>query len=600
MICSCRNFVLLILIGIIALFIQEVLPIANRVPFRIIWNSPTFVCKSKYKVSLNLAKWGIESNVNQAWQSDTVSLFYATIIGLWAFIRNGRRINGGIPERMDIYAHVNKTIADVQRILKKSDFSGLGVIDMEFYTPLWKSMMNPVYSIYVNESLSDYKSKENTSGLNDTTIRLRTQLRYESAIRNIMQLTLETVKKERPGGLWGYFGYPRCANNHNSYQCISRMKSGNQSLNWLYESSTALYPAHYINRNATSLPRHRARQLIQSFFIQDVMPLNKNVPFRVIWNSPTHVCKSRYNVILNLDKWGIESNVNQTWQNATVTLFYATVIGLWAFINNNGTRVNGGIPERMNITAHANETIADIQRVMKNTNFSGLAVIDMEFYTPLWQLMMDPVYQIYIDESIDYFKTQMNTSGLDDTAIRLGARQNYESVIKNMMILTLRVAKQNRPYALWGYYAFPKCAPSLVSYQCDIVQNNQAISWLYEASTALYPAFYINRIGDPLYHARTRQLIQLMNEAQRISASRINGPIPVYLYVRYAYVKENKTLLDYFDLKNIFAQAVDMAQDGIVFWGDYADFGNCKALSTHMEKLIGPLVKQSINFANEF
>ncbi|CAK9297611.1 unnamed protein product [Gordionus sp. m RMFG-2023] len=352
MICSCRNFVLLILIGIIALFIQEVLPIANRVPFRIIWNSPTFVCKSKYKVSLNLAKWGIESNVNQAWQSDTVSLFYATIIGLWAFIRNGRRINGGIPERMDIYAHVNKTIADVQRILKKSDFSGLGVIDMEFYTPLWKSMMNPVYSIYVNESLSDYKSKENTSGLNDTTIRLRTQLRYESAIRNIMQLTLETVKKERPGGLWGYFGYPRCANNHNSYQCISRMKSGNQSLNWLYESSTALYPAHYINRNATSLPRHRARQLIQ-----------------------------------------------------------------------------------------------------------------------------------------------------------------------------------------------------------------------------------------------------LMNEALWISANRLNGPIPIYFYVRYSYEKEKNALLDYYDLKNIFTQAVDMAQDGIVFWGDHAEFGNCTALSKHMESLIGPLAQKSINFA---
>ena len=70
-------------------------------------------------------------------------------------------------------------------------------------------------------------------------------------------------------------------------------------------------------------------------------------PFVVLWNSPTEGCHVNFSVNIELEKHGILTNSNQTWDGEVVTVFYNGQLGLYPFYRNEDKKrkYNAGLPQ---------------------------------------------------------------------------------------------------------------------------------------------------------------------------------------------------------------------------------------------------------------
>ncbi|XP_065318706.1 hyaluronidase-like [Gordionus sp. m RMFG-2023] len=310
--------------------------------------------------------------------------------------------------------------------------------------------------------------------------------------------------------------------------------------------------------------------------------------FEIIWNSPTEVCKIKYKNDLQLELYEIRANLEQKWRGELINLFYHTQIGSWPLIiedktTNKKNEINGGIPQRGNVSMHLKQMELDIEKYMPNKNFEGLAVIDFEQYLPWWSLMdfdvsvSANIHVFYYvqnclrrrggDASIAYFKSR-NPSITNNSLIVEGTKSEYENAVKLFMIKTLKKAKDLRPRAKWGYYDYPTCARQAESgYFCDKKHKglNVQTNWLYKDSLVLFPNCYINIRTIPDAEKRAIYILKRMNEAKRMS--RRSGPdnMPIYAYIRYHYEKEPfPTFLSKVDMENSIGQAIDTGLSGII------------------------------------
>ncbi|CAK9300872.1 unnamed protein product [Gordionus sp. m RMFG-2023] len=184
--------------------------------------------------------------------------------------------------------------------------------------------------------------------------------------------------------------------------------------------------------------------------------------FQIIWNSPTQVCKFRYNNDLHLESFNILTNINQTLRGQLVSLLYDTQSGAWPNLVQNTTtnttvEVNGGIPQKGNLANHLAALESSLNTLIPDTQFQGLSVIDFEKYLPWWSQTNYGVYQKYQDASIDYFKSR-NPSVTDTAQINAGAGVEFENAVKLFMQNTIIRASDLRPNAKWGYFMYPECA----------------------------------------------------------------------------------------------------------------------------------------------
>ncbi len=68
-------------------------------------------------------------------------------------------------------------------------------------------------------------------------------------------------------------------------------------------------------------------------------------PFVVVWNSQTANCKSKFNIDVNVTKYGIiENSGYDDWKGYVITLLGQT-LGEWPMIHQDGQLQNGGIPQ---------------------------------------------------------------------------------------------------------------------------------------------------------------------------------------------------------------------------------------------------------------
>ena len=70
-------------------------------------------------------------------------------------------------------------------------------------------------------------------------------------------------------------------------------------------------------------------------------------PFVVLWNSPTEGCHVNFSVNIELEKFGILTNSNQTWDGEVVTVFYNGQLGLYPYYRHEEEKrkYNAGIPQ---------------------------------------------------------------------------------------------------------------------------------------------------------------------------------------------------------------------------------------------------------------
>lgn len=137
-----------------------------------------------------------------------------------------------------------------------------------------------------------------------------------------------------------------------------------------------------------------------------------------------------------------------------MTIFYRDHLGMYPFISREGWKVNGGIPQLGDLSAHLALAVTQISSSLW-TNFSGLAVIDWEEWQPLWEknLGKKMVYRRLSKRLV-----RQERPGLSDKAVRSLARNAFEDSARKFMEVTLQTAVRTRPKGLWGFYGFPVCS----------------------------------------------------------------------------------------------------------------------------------------------
>ncbi|XP_060084928.1 hyaluronidase-1-like [Ylistrum balloti] len=205
-------------------------------------------------------------------------------------------------------------------------------------------------------------------------------------------------------------------------------------------------------------------------------------------------------------------------------------------------------------------------------------------------------------------KTLPISDGLDEGETVPICLEPEENVLL-LMNQTLWKAKGIRGNGKWGYYGFPRCYNyRLGQDQCanDTIQYNNELSWLFNASSALFPSIYLDKDLFPTIEDRALRVQGIIKESLRVRESllcRNCKPIrmkSIYAYTRYRYRQEDFYITP--DLENTIGQSFDAGLDGVVVWDSSSNLKNksdCLSLKDYLEQTLGPYINTITSFASQ-
>ncbi|KAM4874128.1 hyaluronidase-4-like isoform 1-T4 [Thomomys bottae] len=249
-------------------------PVIQDQPFNIFWAAPTIYCKNFFNVTMNLKAFNIISNPLETQSGSAVTIFYPNELGYYPyFSQNRKSFNGGIPQNMSLFEHLQKAASDIAKAIPLWRSERLIVIDWENWKPQWdRNWGNRM--IYQNHSLAF--TRHHHPHWSDSEVQTVAQQEFESAGKSFMNVTLALASEMRPKSLWGFYLYPDCYNydyiiNPETYtgSCPEDEIVRNDQLLWLWEKSTALYPSIHLSiilkssLHALKFVHHRVREAMR-------------------------------------------------------------------------------------------------------------------------------------------------------------------------------------------------------------------------------------------------------------------------------------------------------------------------------------------------
>ncbi|KAF7702054.1 hypothetical protein HF521_001337 [Silurus meridionalis] len=324
-------------------------------------------------------------------------------------------------------------------------------------------------------------------------------------------------------------------------------------------------------------------------------PIFKDTPFAVIWNAPTHVCQN-LKIPLALSVFqAVTTPASEP--NQFLFLFYSNRLGLYPYTDpSTGKQVNGGIPQKGNLTASLVKAHKDIiEYVLEFT--PGLAVIDWEEWRPIWARNWNSK-DIYRKLSIQYAKEKNPL--LSPSEVDAVAKQQFENAARAYMEKTMQLGINLRSNYLWGFYLFPDCynydwSTSGYTGDCPAIEKtrNNELLWLWASSTALFPSAYlpVSLREQPKAALFVRGRVK---EAMRVSA--LPNPLyskPIYVYLRPVFTNQNNVFLSEEDLIHTVGESAALGASGVVLWGASADYNSkssCEALAAYLPSTLNPYV----------
>ncbi|XP_055049241.2 hyaluronidase-4 [Misgurnus anguillicaudatus] len=235
------------------------LPLVGRKPFLAAWNAPLDMCTLKYNINVSLDLFHISGSPRAVHTGQNVTIFYANRLGHYPFYNEqGVPINGGLPQNCSLEAHLRKAREDITHFIPSEDFRGLAVIDWEFWRPQWSRNWHKK-DIYRQRSRE--LIEQAYVNVTEDQVEELARLRFEKSAKEFMRDTLQLGTQTRPQGLWGFYLYPDC-HNYNVHAhdyngtCPEQETFRNDQLDWLWNSSTALFPALAIRKGHTDSIRN--------------------------------------------------------------------------------------------------------------------------------------------------------------------------------------------------------------------------------------------------------------------------------------------------------------------------------------------------------
>lgn len=274
-------------------------------------------------------------------------------------------------------------------------------------------------------------------------------------------------------------------------------------------------------------------------------PLYSQKPLLLAWNAPTEDCTPRHRVSFPFHLFQIVAYPTEGFVRQNLTIFYKDRLGLYPYYKDDGTPVNGGLPQLASLTEHLASIPNGLKKYISEPTAKGLAVFDWEEWRPLW-IRNWQAKDIYREQSKK--RTQEKNPGWTTEEVAKVAQQEFEFSARKFMLDTLRTAKSLRPDQLWGFYLFPDCynhnylsSNSLKNYtgHCPEVEmkRNDQLWWLWTESTALFPSVYLSQVLKD--KTIGRQFVRnRVKEGIRLASTGNSTTRPVFVYTRPTYTNE--------------------------------------------------------------
>ncbi|XP_053974578.1 hyaluronidase-like [Hylaeus anthracinus] len=317
--------------------------------------------------------------------------------------------------------------------------------------------------------------------------------------------------------------------------------------------------------------------------------------FDVYWNVPTFMCHKygmRFEEVSQ--KYGILQNAMDEFRGGRIAILYDPGMFPALLKDSNGAVVarNGGVPQEGNLTKHLEVFREHLINQIPDQSFRGIGVIDFESWRPIFRQNWASL-QPYKDFSMEIVRREHPF--WDSRSVEQEAKRSFEKYGKLFMEETLKVAKETRPAASWGYYAYPYCynlTPNQPSAQCDktTVLENDKMSWLFGLEDVLLPSVYLRwsltssqRVG--LVSGRVKEALRI---AQQTTPRK-----KVLPYYWYKYQDQRDAYLNKADLEATLRKISDLGADGLIIWGSSNDINTkekCQRFSEYLNNDLGPVV----------
>ncbi|WKX96391.1 hypothetical protein Q1695_012661 [Nippostrongylus brasiliensis] len=335
---------------------------------------------------------------------------------------------------------------------------------------------------------------------------------------------------------------------------------------------------------------------LTAFNVLFVAVLSQIDHFPVYWNVPSKVCYTR-KVDIPLDQFGITYNRGHEFLGDQIVIFYEYNFGYFPYYQdyNADQPVNGGLPQNCPLDKHLVRVSQQIRQAIPREDFSGIAVIDFEEWRPLYQLNWGKK-SVYKRESLRLVKEQYPF--ISDKSAEELAKKEFNNAAKKIFLHTIAIARQLRPYARWGFYGFPYCNYDAGNSETDMLCSesfrrfNDQMSFIYQASTALFPSIYLSLKGTSAQNYRYIQIQAVLVESARVAMLH-NPPLDIYPYTKFEY--NPYQFLDTFyakkDVCNSLKQAADMGARGVILWSSSKNMKQrCDGLANYVRDMLGPCV----------
>ncbi|CEF68093.1 Aldolase-type TIM barrel domain and Glycoside hydrolase, superfamily domain and Hyaluronidase family-containing protein [Strongyloides ratti] len=325
------------------------------------------------------------------------------------------------------------------------------------------------------------------------------------------------------------------------------------------------------------------------------------IPTKIYWNIATNTCLKK-GINIPLENYDLISNNDQHFYGENIVTLYEKHVGLYPYlikVNDSYNQfINGGLPQNVDLNKHLEKLKENVNRIIPNKKFNGLAVIDIEKWRPLFEANWLSK-NIYRKESIDnVFQKYPNIS--QNASIKLGEKEFDESAF-NFMIKTIKVCKLLRPFAKWGFYGFPIC--DMNGYKrknkyCYHDINEKMIQFLKYVD-ALYPTAYI--YGGHSYDNQKEYIRKVLKETKRLNQLLEKfgyGKKEIYMFHKievYNEVSNNRQSNFYDPYQLCISQGQSIVNDleGIIIWSTSNDISKrCEILKQYVELQFGPYLEK--------
>eukprot|EP01052_Picozoa_sp_SAG31_P030991 SAG31_NODE_3235_length_4512_cov_2.549513_3_plen_483_part_00 len=316
---------------------------------------------------------------------------------------------------------------------------------------------------------------------------------------------------------------------------------------------------------------------------------------------------------------------------------------------NDANAVHGGVPQLgiLNLSAHIAKLKSDINNpkgcatcgdYSLPADFDGLGVLDWESWSFTWSHMRLQGWtaktDVRMNKSIELVLA--DHPHLSTAAAEVEAGKRWDAAVKIFIEATLVTLHELRPNGKFGVFGYPDCGPQseysapglpLACSSAFQAINDNELSWLWKASSSLFPGYYISAPpgqyprANVTYASNRRGIDATVAEAVRVARSAPAGRRPqIFLYGRASYysvggfagaawAQNQSGLLEQTDLGSMVARPAAQGINGVVLLGSSEDCTStkgglsaaqkCDDQSEFIRSSLGPTASKAIAAADE-